>query len=750
MTEGLAGLRVVDLSATIAGSYCTLMLAQAGAHVVVVEPESGHPLRRRTSSTTARAGVLFDHLCHGKHLLAEPPDPGEIDVLVVDATTPWGSPSEVADTYPDLVVVAITPYGLDGPWSGRPGNDFTAQADSGALLVRGLPTDTPVAMGGELVEWVTGAYAAAAVAALLHDSAQTHRGDLLDVSLCEAALLTGTTFADLLDAFRGRPERTGPARMVESPSVEPTSDGYVGVTTNTPQQFNGFLDAIGRADLVGDQRFAGPAQRIAHWDEWQAVVHAATTGFTSQELLQRLVERRVPAAIVNDAAGLVELEHAQVRGCFVESDDGTYRRPRRAWREHPFEVGGEPIEREPGVLPLSGLRVVDLTAWWAGPSAAQVLAAFGADVIHVEAPARPDGLRMTGLVLPPHERWYDRAFFFHQINTNKRSLVVDAATADGRQVLLDLIAGADALIENFTPRVLESFGLDVDTLCTLNPRLVMARLPAFGLDGPWRDHPGFAQTMEQITGMAWVTGLVEDQPRVPRGPCDPNGGMHGAFAVLIGLLDAQRSGRGRMVESSLFDAALAIGAEHVVEYTANGVVLERLGNRSVHNVPQGLYPAVGEDAWLAVSCPDDASWRALCDTVGGDLVRRREWTTEQRRDDHDAIDAAIAAWSSARSPDDAADILSAAGVCAAVGRDPRDATAHPQMQHRGFFEDTDIDSLGVMPLPTWPLRSRRVDRWTRAAAPSFGADNRTILAELGYDDVRVDALYAAGVVSDTI
>jgi crotonobetainyl-CoA:carnitine CoA-transferase CaiB-like acyl-CoA transferase len=745
---GLGDIRVVDVSTGISGAHLSTVLAQAGAQVTVYEGPGGHPLRRRSLPGAERQGVLLDHLNSSKTITPVGPEPdwSEVDVLVADPETPWGPVAAVADGNTHLVVVVFSGYGLTGPDAGCPTTDFIAQAESGALLVRGLPTGEPVAMGGDLVDWVAGSYAAPAVAAALHAVRRGGEGDLFDVSLCETALLAGTTFNGLLDDFRGRPERTGPARTVESPSIEPTADGYIGVTTNTPAQFAGFLDAIGRPEIASDTRFSSIAARLANWDDWVDAIHSATTTFTSADLLARCVERRVPAAIVNDGSGVVALDHAVERGCFVPSDDGTFLRPRTAWRLHPFDTSGEPGPVTSGDLPLSGLRVLDLTAWWAGPSSSQVLAAFGAEVIHVEAPGRPDGMRLTGFVLGAHERWFDRSFFFHQINTNKRSLVIDAASPDGKQALLDLVAGCDVLMENFTPRVLESFGLDVDTLAAANPRLVVTRLPAFGLDGPWRDHPGFAQTMEQITGMAWVTGHVDDQPRVPRGPCDPNSGMHGAFATLVALFDVERTGRGCLVESTLFDAALTIAAEPLVEWTANGVVMGRMGNRHPHCVPQGLYRGPEPESWLAVSCPDDASWSALCEVID-ELQPWRQLDREGRREVHDDIDAAVGRWASRRPVADSVSALRAAGVPVGRGIDPRDAVSHPQMRHRGFFEDVEVDTVGVMPIPTWPYTSRRIRRWSRTPAPAFAADTDALLQGVGYDDDRIAALYASGVTS---
>src|SRR5581483_10871593 len=196
-------------------------------------------------------------------------------------------------------------------------------------------------------------------------------------------------------------------------------------------------------------------------------------------------------------------------------------------------------------LPLEGLRIVDLTAFWAGPSATHLLAAFGADVIKVESIQRPDGIRYSGGLRTDIDDWWEYGWVFHAMNTNKRSITLDLQSAEGIRHFKTLVAQADAVIENFSPRVLDQFGLGDDTLLNVNPRLVVVRMPAFGLEGPWRDRVGFAPTMEQIAGLAWVTGLPDGPPVAPRGACDPLAGVHAAFALLAAVNFANRTGAGQ-------------------------------------------------------------------------------------------------------------------------------------------------------------------------------------------------------------
>ena len=224
----------------------------------------------------------------------------------------------------------------------------------------------------------------------------------------------------------------------------------------------------------------------------------------------------------------------------------------------PWEQRDSAAPTPSGELPLAGVSIVDLTAFWAGPSATHSLAAFGADVIKVESIQRPDGIRYSGGMRTDVDDWWEYGWVFHAMNTNKRSVTLDLESDDGIRLFKTLVSQADAVIENFSPRVMNQFGLAADVLLELNPDLVVVRMPAFGLIGPWRDRVGFAPTMEQIAGLAWVTGMPEGPPIAPRGACDPLAGVHAAFALLAALEFAGQTGRGQLVEVPMIESVLNV------------------------------------------------------------------------------------------------------------------------------------------------------------------------------------------------
>ena len=392
-----------------------------------------------------------------------------------------------------------------------------------------------------------------------------------------------------------------------------------------------------------------------------------------------------------------------------------------------------------GPLPLAGLRVVELSTFWAGPIAGWALADMGADVVKVESIQRPDGMRFAGAI--PNDRLWEWSPIFAGVNPGKRGVTLQLDSEEGMALLERLIRSADVVTENFSARVMDNFGLGWDRVHALNPRAIMVRMPAFGLDGPWRDRAGFAMTVEQASGLAWITGY-DDMPLVPRGPCDPIGGMHAVFALLLALEHRRRSGEGQLVEVPLVEAALNVAAEQVIEYSAYGRLLGRAGNRGPYAVPQGVYRCAGEDEYLALAVATDAQWQRLCA-----LMDETEWSRDPalacargRRDAHDEIDARIRQWLSTQSCDEAVRKLVDAGVPAHPLVNGHYLMPNPQLEHRRFFQVMEHPVTGKTRYPGLPMAFSGLPRQLHASPPpTLGQHNDEILGgELGLsaDELR--------------
>jgi crotonobetainyl-CoA:carnitine CoA-transferase CaiB-like acyl-CoA transferase len=289
---------------------------------------------------------------------------------------------------------------------------------------------------------------------------------------------------------------------------------------------------------------------------------------------------------------------------------------------------------------------------------------------------------------------------------------------------------------------MEAFGLGWEALSAENPALVMVRMPAFGLDGPWRDRPGFAQTVEQTSGLASVSGYPDGPPVNPRGVCDPLGGIHAVTALLMALHQRDADGQGRLVEVSLVEAAMAAGAEPIVELSAGGAPVSRTGNRGWGSSFQGVYACEGDEEWIAIAAPTDEQWKALGTVTGVDGDRASDM-------ERDRIDAELAAWCGTRTVNEAVRVLLDAGVPAAEVVLPERAWDNEQLHARGFLDPVEHPVVGNHALPSVPLRlaSRGNRRWLHSPAPTLGQHNREVLIdELGLDDDELARLERAGVV----
>ncbi len=729
------------------------MFADAGAEVVKIECEKGDSLRA-WSAGGGPPGALFGYLAAGKksvlgddlHALL----PGA-DVVITDLTDGWTLNNLVAHKHSSAVLVAVTPFGTSGPYVEEQviANEFILQALSGSIASRGWPGDEPVQAGGRLGEWLAGTFAAAVAAATARHAARSGRGEVIDVSTYEAMAIAMGGLPAMSASVMG-PDSQMNSRSLELPSIVPTADGMVGFCTITAQQFQDFLVLIERADLLDDAELASVEGRIARRDEFLRMVTQWTECRTTAEIVDLAVAFRIPVAPIGTPAMLPTVDHFLQRGVFVESELGVLQ-PRVPYRGgaittrlpgRPPELGEHngsidwPPRREnagradPQALPLSDIRVADFTAFWAGPFATQFLGALGADVVKVEGVRRPDGMRFSAGRPPTWDQWWEWGPVFLCSNNNKRGISIELGTDAGRAAALKLIAASDLVIENFSPRVMENFDLQWDAVSAANPHAVMVRMPAFGLDGPWRDRVGFAQTMEQATGMAWITGHAQGPPVIPRGVCDPIAGLHAAFAAVAALVVRDRDGIGVHVESTMVEAALNVAAEMLVEYSRNGMELRRRGNRGPGASPQGVYRCLGDDEWVAVAAMDDAARGALAR-----LVEKRELRSDN------GIDELIINWAAGRTVPDAVRELRSAGVAAAPVRAPAGLLTDPHLLARGFWERVDHPVAGSFLCTGMPFTfSGRPRRWIHRGAPLYGEHTSDVLTELGYSRVDLGEL----------
>ena len=779
-------LRVVEISDRIAGSYCGKLLLDAGAEVHKIEPPQGDSLRQYTASGSpvpeGSHSPFYSYLNAGKRSMTFSPDSerhraelAAADVVIVTAGRSQApalgiDPARLLADSPQVVIVTISDFGWRGPYADRAASEFTLQAWAGSPGFRGDPAGPPISIGGELGEYMGGVFAAFGALAVRRRVERGGPGEHLDLSMLEA--MTSMQSSEWLHSqlLRVPPIR----RTLEVPSIEPAKDGYVGITMVTGQQWLDFAAMVDCPQLEEIEQLRFQVGRWGYRDFIREQIGPWMAERTVDEIVELGQLFRLPIAALGNGSTIRDMEYTTDRGAFVRNPAG-FHQPRPPWLmsacapaplrgtatpgadndQLPWQRSEPECTPTTGALPLEGVRIVDLTAFWAGPAATHLLAAFGADVVKVESIQRPDGIRYSGGMRKDVEDWWEYGWVFHAMNTNKRSVTLDLGCDDGRRLFTKMVARADVVIENFSPRVMDHFGLTADVLLEVNPQLVVARMPAFGLDGPWRDRVGFAPTMEQIAGLAWVTGLPEDPPVTPRGACDPLAGVHAAFAVLAALNFAQRTGLGQQVELPMIETVLNVTAIQPIESEVFGITLSRRGNRghgfSIQNIYRcaGPDPADKSDDWIAVTVRDDQQWRAL---VG--LMDRPAWCDESlctvaaRRERADEIDGRLQDWFSRQPLESAVERLAAAGIPAAPVVSPSLVTDNPQLRDRGFFESLDHPSTGAGLYPCPPFaRLAGQGGWLMRPPPTLGEHNREVLRDrCGVTDDELARLAASGVI----
>ncbi|MBU3993375.1 MAG: CoA transferase [Alphaproteobacteria bacterium] len=386
-------------------------------------------------------------------------------------------------------------------------------------------------------------------------------------------------------------------------------------------------------------------------------------------------------------------------------------------------------------LPFAGLKVVDLSHFWSGPYLTMYLGAYGADVIKVESPQRPDAWRYNHTAPVLGDRWFDRGTLWQACNLDKRDLTLDLNQPEAQELLLKLCADADVFVENFSTKVLQRFGISYERLKAINPAIIMMRLPGFGLEGPWQDYVGWGDAFEQIAGLTLVTGYPDGRPQIPGGYMDPIVGMHAATALLAALDHRERTGEGQLVEVVQIEVGVSMSAGLIISAEL-GDKQGRMGNRTPGYAPQGVYRCADEgEEFVALSVRGDAEWGALLDLIGrpADLEALAGAGLAARHAAHDAIDAAIQRWAGALPVEQAEAALLGAGIPAARLLRPVRYNQEPQLAARDYYQELDHPLSGPRQFPTFPMHfSFETDHAVfRSPAPMLGQHNDEVLAELG-------------------
>ncbi|MFD7032432.1 CaiB/BaiF CoA transferase family protein [Streptomyces sp. NPDC059917] len=390
--------------------------------------------------------------------------------------------------------------------------------------------------------------------------------------------------------------------------------------------------------------------------------------------------------------------------------------------------------------PLAGLRVLDLATLFAGPLAATMLGDFGADVLKVEHPRRPDPSRGHGPAKDGIGLWWKL------LGRNKRTMTLDLSTPGGREVLLRLAAGSDVIIENFRPGTLEKWGLGWAELSAANPRLVLTRVTGFGQFGPYAHRPGFGTLAEAMSGFAAMTGEPDGPPTLPPfGLADSIAALATAYAVMAALAGRDRTGAGQVVDLAIIEPILTVLGPHPLWYDQLGYVQPRTGNRSTNNAPRNTYRSA-DGRWLAVSTSAQSIAERVVRLVGRpELIDEPWFTTGSGRAAHAAVlDEAVGGWIARHKADEVVAAFEEAQAAVAPVYDVRDVLADPQYAALDTVTEVDDPDLGPLRMQNVLFRLSETPGAIRWAGRAHGADTEAVLAELGLSGAEIDVLRTEG------
>jgi crotonobetainyl-CoA:carnitine CoA-transferase CaiB-like acyl-CoA transferase len=680
-------------------------------------------------------------------------------------------PAALRAAYPGLSVTTISWFGETGPYCDFAATEATVRALGGLVALSGRAEGPPTLATDGQSGIMAGLAAFIATAAGLFGRAEGGRH--FSVSAYETAVNVAEYEAAVAwDAGESR-KRPGVNRFGRNypVGIYPTKHGMIGVTIVTPGQWRGICAMLGMPDLARNPRYAVNVDRLAHAHEIDALFQPVWDTRTAVEWFELGLEYKLPLAVVPTMAELLEQGVHRERGAFapVRIGEAAFEAPvlpqhltltpPRAGGTAPLRgddeavwyvppSGGRPSRSAtPGTLPLSGLRIVDLTMGWAGPTASRHLSDLGAEIIKVEACQYPDWWRGTDLRADfIAQQAYEKIPWFQLMNRNKLDVTLDLTHPEGAALLKRLVAEADAVIENYSSDVLRKLGLDYSVLRAVRPGLVMLSMPAFGSNNAWSACRGYGSTLEQASGLPTVTGFPDDPPTMNQTAYgDPVGGFNAAAAMMVALLHRQATGQGQNIDLSQVECMLPLVAPAIIEQSAAGFSSPRVGNRHPVFVPQGCFRCAGDDQWIVVSITDDVMWRAMSDLL--DRPDLADLTAKQRRGQEAVLEAAINRWTATLGADEAMTIMQSRGIAAGVVRLPFELEREPHLVARGFWHQLDRPFIGKHWLSSSAFREGPAAYPIRRVAPTLGQDNEAILGgRLGLSRAELDRLGAADVI----
>lgn len=714
------------------------------------------------------------------------------------------TPAEVRALNPSCVVAAITAFGWDGPRARLAASDLTVWAAGGPLAPHRDGERAPLRISVPQAYLHAAADAATGILLALAERDRSGEGQFVDasaqVSVGQATLARILAHAVGDDNPEWQQQPTARADQSGSGAATPNSlkkwhcrDGMIELHLSMGPAAGAFTNRL--FGWLSDE--AAVDERIASWD-WREVprlvaegeleiadledARAAVRAFlatkTKAEVVEQALQRRLLSMAIFDVSDVATSPHLAERGFFDALDiEGTTVQvpavfaqvtgapsPRLRGRapklgEHHDEVLAEwlaaplPAPRRSTrtrTLPLDGLKVLDLSWVVAGPLIGRSLADFGATVVRVESSTRVETARM---MQPFHDGSPDRegSALFGNCNAGKLGATLDLTSAEGQDIVSDLVRWADVVIESFSPGQLTRWGLDYASLREIDPGIVMLSSSIAGQRGPWAKLAGFGNVGSSLSGFQHLVGWSD---RLPMGPFGPYTDYLGPRTALVALLSALRhrrdTGEGCYIDVSQVEAGAYFLSPQLAHHGFDGTIAERRGNADPAYAPHGVYPVAPDqhgDRFVAISVMDDAGWVRFARLAGIEEPAGRDYSTSAvRRQAADVLDEAIAAWTSGQDGDELVDRLQEIGVAAYLALRPEDYPGDPQLRHRHHLVELAHPLYGMTTVEGARVLLTDTPGGPRTCAPTLGQHTRRVLGDLlAYETETIDELETKGV-----
>ncbi len=732
---------------------------------------------------SAEGKAQFIELVRGADFLLESFDPGYLDGLGLGYAT-------LAEINPSLVHVSITPFGSTGPKAGYAATDMIVMAASGPLTVTGDADRAPLRIGVPQAYLHAGAEAACGALVAHRERLRSGRGQHVDVSAQQATAAATQSF--ILTSAIGEKDITRVTGGVSIsgitlPLVWKARDGYVSITFFFGTAMGPFSRRL--MEWMHEEGACDQAMRDKDWigyallllngeepqEEYQKVLDAIA-GFvakkTKAELLDEAIKRRLLIVPVSTVTDLDESPQFAARGFWQELETPSLRRvvktpgafakfsktplrhrfgaPRLG--QHTADVVSAPPRRPAaaapsgsssgGRLPLEGLKVLDFMWVIAGPTATRMMADYGATVVKVESTTFIDTARgfqpfKDGTPGP------ETSGLFQNMNAGKLGLTLNLGKEEGRAVARDLVRWADIVCEAFSPKAMRNWGLDYDSLREINPGLIMMSTCLFGQSGPYSSIAGFGTMGAAVGGFNSLVGWPDRDPAMASAYTDYIAPRYSLAALLAALDHRDRTGEGQYIDLAQAEAGVNFLSPAHLDLVVNGREFVRRGNVDPQMSPHGVFPAAGEDRWVAIACRDSRDWDALLEGAGLEELAEdpRFATLEARLENRQALEEALGNWTRLHPMDEIERLLQARGVPAHQLQNSAELIVDPQLKHRGHLIELPHSQLGSFTVEASRFQLSRTPARTERPGPVFGEHNDYVLREiLGYDDDRIAEL----------